>query len=270
MSNIVVQTLAGRPDPASLPRGSRVYVNATGDEYRVRNGAYVQDPPIADLGLKLAVVPPDDLLAAVPTSDGFDVTYSLLPYATQMKLQVREAAAADWSAATETTANSDDDAAEVSTATFTGLDQSDVADTHFLVSGASGRFYVWFNVNELGTDPEVANATGVEVALGASADDAAIATAVAAALDALDDFGATALAAAVTITDAAVGFRTAIDAGDSGATVAVTTRGIPVGTVREAVTGLTAETAYEMRVRAEHDLYDTAWSDVVTITTLAA
>lgn len=263
----LVQSLALRPDPASLPQGTRVTVNETGDTYTVRNGLYVLS------SLKLAIVPPTDLAADTPVADGFSLFSTLPAYATGLRFQIREAAAADWSAAVEVTADTDDDngAEQVSTIDFAGLADTDVADKYFLITGAAGLYYVWFNVDTNGTDPEVANATAVEIALTNPANAAAIGDAVQVAVDALADFTATDdNAGLVTITDAAKAFRTAISAGTSGAAVATTTRGVPVGTAAVAASGLTAETEYEVRVRAEHTLFDTDWSNTVTITTAAS
>jgi hypothetical protein len=116
--------------------------------------------------------------------------------------------------------------AEVSTVDTTGLTAAGLADKYFLLSGASGGFYVWFNLDAGGVDPAVANRTAVPVAIATGNTVAQIATAIAAALDALADFDAAAVVNVVTITDAATGARTDIAAGNSGLAVGVSTQGV--------------------------------------------
>ncbi|HTJ77945.1 MAG TPA: hypothetical protein VL357_03040 [Rariglobus sp.] len=116
--------------------------------------------------------------------------------------------------------------AEISTVDTTGLTAAGLGDKYFLLSGASGDFYVWFNLDAGGTDPALDGKTGIEVALTTGDSVSTIATAIAAAIDAIADFGATALVNVVTITDAATGARTDIAAGDSGLAVAVDTQGV--------------------------------------------
>lgn len=98
----------------------------------------------------------------------------------------------------------------------------------FFIYGASGVGYaVWFNVNSAGTDPSIPGFTSVPVALATGATADAVADGVATALDALADFTAANPGAdIVTVVNAAVGARTAPDAGNSGFTIAVTVTGV--------------------------------------------
>ena len=81
------------------------------------------------------------------------------------------------------------------------------------------KYYVWFNVNSEGTDPAVASATAVPIAVAIGASASTIATAVAAALDALAGFVSAAVSATVTITNAAAGYSTDVaDAAGGAAT----------------------------------------------------
>lgn len=104
-------------------------------------------------------------------------------------------------------------------------------DTYFLINTPSVNYYVWIDVDDGGTDPEVANRTGVEVDIAEddTADD--VATAVAAALDALSTMAAIAATDTVTVTNAADGAVT--DAADgavpTGFTIGVTTAGVTSG-----------------------------------------
>ena len=116
--------------------------------------------------------------------------------------------------------------AEVSTVDFTDIAGADLGDKYFLLNDASGLVYVWFNLDSGGTDPALDGARGIEVAVSTGDVAADIATAVATAVDADAAFSASATDAVATITDAADGVRGAIDAGTSGAAVAVTTAGI--------------------------------------------
>lgn len=115
-------------------------------------------------------------------------------------------------------------AAEVSTATFTGLTAVGLGNKYFLINAPAGAFYVWFNLDAGGVDP-APGGTGIEVAVTTGDSATTIATAIKTAVDAEAAFVSTNVGAVVTITNAAVGSVTDIDAGDSGASVAVTTQG---------------------------------------------
>lgn len=102
-------------------------------------------------------------------------------------------------------------------------------DTYFIINSAlnATSYYVWLNVNNAGTDPAIADKTGVEIAVatGASAD--TIATAIKVALDALADFVATVVTDTVTVTNASDGATTDLDdTGSTGFTLTVTTAGV--------------------------------------------
>lgn len=118
--------------------------------------------------------------------------------------------------------------AEISTIDFDALVGADLAGKSFTIAGDKNRLRVWFNVDDEGADPTDTNAgeVGIEVALAGDDTDEEIATAVAAALEAHADFTASATTTVATITHAVKGERVAIDAGDTEATVAVTTPGV--------------------------------------------
>lgn len=126
--------------------------------------------------------------------------------------------------------NADDSGAGSITVSITAQGvNSNLNNSYFTISSADDliNYYVWFNVNGEGVDPAIANKTGVEVAIAASAADTAVASALETALDALDAFGAAAVGATVTVTNAAYGVTT--DAADgtaaTGFTITVTQQG---------------------------------------------
>jgi hypothetical protein len=116
---------------------------------------------------------------------------------------------------------------QVTSVTCVGDTSGSLNNTYFYISAGDGGidYYVWFNVNAAGVDPNIASKTGVEIALSTNATASTVATAVAAALDALDDFAASAVGAVVTVTNAIGGVTTDGSAQTSGATVSVTTKG---------------------------------------------
>ncbi len=116
--------------------------------------------------------------------------------------------------------------AEISTVDTTGLTAAGLANKYFTLFGASGGFYVWFNLDAGGVDPAVTGKTGVPVAIVTGATAGQIATAIASALDALADFAATPSSNVVTITDAATGARTDIADGNSSLALAVSVQGV--------------------------------------------
>lgn len=79
----------------------------------------------------------------------------------------------------------------ISTETLTAVDKAektqvtcradstgDLNDTYFVFYDATGtKYYMWYNVNSAGTDPEVADATGIEVAVATDATAAQVAAA---------------------------------------------------------------------------------------------
>lgn len=93
-------------------------------------------------------------------------------------------------------------------------------------AGDSGSdYYVWFKVDSVGTDPEINNHTGIEVALSAGSSAATIASAIETAVDALADFTALAASDSVSIRCVIGGLTQDPDEGDSGFTIDITTKG---------------------------------------------
>lgn len=91
--------------------------------------------------------------------------------------------------------------AEVSTIECVADVAGSLNDTYFYINTPENEYYVWFNADAGGTDPEVAGKTGVEVAI--SEDDTAdtVAAAVKTALDALADMAASVVTDTVTVTN---------------------------------------------------------------------
>lgn len=95
---------------------------------------------------------------------------------------------------------------------------SSLNDTYFLLNSPNGgvEYYVWFNVDSAGTDPMIADKTGVEVAISEDDDADTVAAAVDAAIDALSEFTSSATNAVVSVTNAAAGnFLPASDSVDA-------------------------------------------------------
>lgn len=96
----------------------------------------------------------------------------------------------------------------------------------YLSAGDEGtNYYVWFNVNGAGVDPEIPLKSGIAVAVATGASAATVATALQVALDAELDFIATVLSNVVTVTMANAGYTIDPTAQTSGFTVSVTTQG---------------------------------------------
>lgn len=114
---------------------------------------------------------------------------------------------------------------------FTVLCVADVAsslnDTYFTFSTPSTNYYVWFNVDDAGTDPEIEGKTGVEVAISEDDANTVVAAALQTALDALSGVTATVNSATVTVTADATGAATnAADGAEAtGFTITVTRQG---------------------------------------------
>lgn len=101
-------------------------------------------------------------------------------------------------------------------------------DTYITFSSTAVDYYAWFNVDAGGTDPEVADMTGVEVAISEDDSADAVAAALAAAIDALPLIAAVAATDTVTVTNGADG---AVEDADNGAaspgfTITVTQQGV--------------------------------------------
>jgi len=96
----------------------------------------------------------------------------------------------------------------------------------FSTAGASADdYYVWFNVNTAGTDPNLSGKTGVEVALATDATAGTVALAIDTQIDLLTDVTADVTADTVTITNGDDGAVTNASPGTSGFTTEVTNQG---------------------------------------------
>ncbi len=117
--------------------------------------------------------------------------------------------------------------AEVTTVTTIGDTAGSLAGKYFLISaGDPGEdFYVWYNVSGSGTDPELVNKTGIEVAIATNNSASTVAAATQTVLQAHADFNATVLSNVITVTAALAGYVVAPGAGNSGFAVSVTTEG---------------------------------------------
>jgi phage tail sheath gpL-like len=114
---------------------------------------------------------------------------------------------------------------------------SSLNDTYFTFFSATDatKYYVWYNVDDAGTDPAVASATGIEVAIAAddTADTVAAATQAAIDLIASNDVTAEVTTDTVTLTNVDPG--TATNAADgaaaaaTGFTITVTNAGAAIG-----------------------------------------
>lgn len=100
---------------------------------------------------------------------------------------------------------------QVDTVTTAADTSGSLAGTNFLLNSANNMdlYYVWYQVNGVGTDPSVAGRTGVKVSLATNATANQVASATAAALNTLEDFTAVASTDVVTITDTLSGPATA-------------------------------------------------------------
>jgi len=108
--------------------------------------------------------------------------------------------------------------------TIQGTNSDIVNGSYFTIDSPDTGYYVWFDINNTGTDPSVGGRTGIEVDVnwGDSAD--TVASAIQAAIDAQGDFGASVSTDTVTVTNANGGTSSNITKGDIvGSTFAVTT-----------------------------------------------
>jgi hypothetical protein len=121
--------------------------------------------------------------------------------------------------------------AEVSTIECVADVSSSLNNKYFYINSAYDRnqYYVWFSVDDAGTDPAVAGKTGIKVDITENETANGVASALEAALDGVADFTASVVTDTVTATNAAGGPAT--DLSDStggtstGFTFAVTTQG---------------------------------------------
>lgn len=93
---------------------------------------------------------------------------------------------------------------------------------------AEDQYYVWFNVNSLGTDPSIAGKTGIEVAVATDATASTVAAAIVSAINAADvPVIASSSSDVVTLTNQVQGAITAeTDSGSTGFTLEVGTVGL--------------------------------------------
>lgn len=87
---------------------------------------------------------------------------------------------------------------------------STLNNTYFLLYSANDltAYYVWFNYNSTGTDPNLANKTGIEITFSDSDSHSDLSTRVATTVNALDDFTAS-FDGCIAITNSGVGVTTA-------------------------------------------------------------
>ncbi len=116
---------------------------------------------------------------------------------------------------------------------------SNLNNKYFLLNAANGTplYYVWMNVDTIGTDPLIAGRTALPIAFASGSSAATVGTALAAAIDALAAFVATGTTT-VTITNAASGPFVPITDGvaPTGFTFAITAGG--TGTITVAMNAL--------------------------------
>jgi len=126
-------------------------------------------------------------------------------------------------------------------AVFTITCEADVTGSlnnkFFFISSLTKNYYVWFNVNSLGVNPNFANMTGVQVSLATNATATQVAVAISAALNALSDFTSPEPVTAVSvITLASNGIPIKYpDLGTTGwvTSIAVTAPGVKVDTTND-------------------------------------
>lgn len=149
-------------------------------------------------------------------------------------------------------------------------------DTYFTFSSTTTDYYVWYNVNSAGTDPEIEGKTGVEVALATDAADTAVASATNTAIDALTGVSSTVSTATVTVVIDAIGNVTnaAQGAVTTGFTITVTRAGASTAAAEKFLmntsdTATAASLAAAFQASAEALVYDhvqgTSDAAVVTV-----
>jgi hypothetical protein len=120
-----------------------------------------------------------------------------------------------------------EDVVQVETITFPS-DVSAINNKYFYIYGPSTNYYVWFDVDSGGSDPNLSGYTGIEVDLDATPTAAEAATAAAAAIGGVADFSAAASGAVATMTHAAAGlnsFARDDSSNSTGCTFGITTHG---------------------------------------------
>jgi len=121
-----------------------------------------------------------------------------------------------------TTGNTTVGAVEITSVTTVADVSGSLSSVYFLISSADNvtNYYVWINVNNTGTNPNISGLTGIQVNIPTNATATQVATAIASAVNGFNgDFNVTSLGSAVTITNSTVGATTPSSAGTSGFTV---------------------------------------------------
>lgn len=125
------------------------------------------------------------------------------------------------------TATAGEDTLQVQSVSCTANATDLLNNKYFFIWSAvdATKYYVWYNSNAGGTDPNISGLTGVMVALASSDTAGNVATKTAAALQALADFNASATGAVVTVTNADPGWASPAYNGTTSFTFGVTTEG---------------------------------------------
>lgn len=121
--------------------------------------------------------------------------------------------------------------AEVGLINFAGLTDVGLGGTYFNIDSPTTSYYVWFDLDNLSTDPSAANTgkTGIEIDIVTGDSDAVIAGKVQAVLNSHPAFSATLNTAAVSITNLVAGPVTDISAGNTTAVASTTVQGASAG-----------------------------------------
>ena len=113
----------------------------------------------------------------------------------------------------------------VTTQGVTQVDLNSLSGEYFIINSSETNYYVWFDVGNNPTDPNVAEKTGVEIDIAAGESATSVAAKVQTAVDGLTGLSATVSGDIVTITADAEGDLEDANAGNSGFTVNITTQG---------------------------------------------
>lgn len=138
---------------------------------------------------------------------------------------------------------------EVTEVTAEADSSGSLNNAYWRLSSPDTDYYVWYNVNSGGVDPDPdgGDSTGIEVQIATDAVNTAVASATADAIDALSDFSANAIDEVITITNTNYGNTTDAADGDTGWTDAwtVTQQGI-LGGVDDIPEAGDLTTAYDL------------------------
>ena len=121
-------------------------------------------------------------------------------------------------------------AQEVTTVLCVADSSSSLSGKYFTISGMGSDFeqndyYVWIDVDNLGTDPEPSSATGIEVNIGEDDSSSQVATAVSTAIALKTDFSTSVSTATITVTNAVRGSVTDAANVNAGFTITTETEG---------------------------------------------